>query len=66
MSCELLIKLSSFFPPREGTCWALTSMAGELQVLRARLGSRPGLDPVGELEQGLLAVDDVQVGDVGL
>lgn len=42
-------------------------MAGELPVLRgARLGSRAGLDPVGELEQGLLAVDDVQVGDVGL
>lgn len=29
-------------------------------------GSGPGLDPVGELEQGLLAVDDEQVGDVGL
>lgn len=28
-------------------------------------GSRAGLHPVGELEQGLLAVDDVQVVHVG-
>lgn len=29
-------------------------------------GSGPGLQPVGELEQGLLAVDDIQVVDIGL
>lgn len=29
-------------------------------------GSGSGLQPVGELEQGLLAVDDVQVVDIGL
>lgn len=29
-------------------------------------GSRPWLEPVGQLEQGLLAVDDVQMSNVGL
>lgn len=71
MSCELLIKLSNFFSRRKGTCLALTFPQLEVPQLlgggeEAGAGSRPGLDPVGELKQGLLAVNDVQVVDVGL
>lgn len=67
----MLIKLSNFFSHRKATCSALT--CPELKVLQlwgrpaeGRGGSsHPGLDPVGQLKQGLLAVDDIQVINVG-
>lgn len=41
-------------------------VTGRMDAAQARGGSGPGLQPVRELEQGLLAVDDIQVVDIGL
>jgi len=63
----MLIKLSNFFSHRKATCSALTCPQLKALQLRGRCGgpSHPRLNPVGQLKQGLLAVNDIQVIYIG-